>query len=138
MYSKTKLLLATLIGLMYFHSLIQFWAFFPSWNPVFKALLACCAEASWFRVTISIHDFLINFSLCLIPAYLLIRFNQDKLPLALCLAVLPSFILFNYHLFVPPFTQESYSAFFTGWFTELLLLPIAVLVLLKLVKIDGR
>ena len=136
MNSNIKLLLAAIIGFAFFYGLFFFWAYFANWNPFFKYLISCCASEPWFKSALFIQDLLINSLLCLIPAYLILKLNHKNLFLILCFAVIPSFILNNYHLLLSDFWGAQYFMFLSGWFVELMLLPL-IAVVLSMVKING-
>lgn len=128
-----KPVLAVIIGLVFFKALYLFWSFFPSWNPFFNYLLNCCVAAPWLKPLIYTQDMVINVLLCSIPASLLIKLNHKNLYLILALAVLPSFVLHNYHLFTEP-VNSSLTLFIPSWFNDLALLPIVALIIFKLIS----
>lgn len=129
MNSYMKLLIAAIVGLMFFQGLYLFWASFPNWNPVHSYLLNCCAGEPWLRNAIFLQDLIINCLLCLLPVWLLVKINHQSIFVVVLAAVVPNFILHNYHLFWPKLYEGNISIFFGGWFTELLLLPIVAVTL---------
>jgi len=137
MNSNIKLLLAAIIGFTFYYSLTSFWAYFPNWNPFFEYLLSCCAAEPYIKSVLFVQDLLINSLLSLIPAYFLLKLSHKNLFLVLCFAVIPSFIFNNYHLLTLEFQGLSHSMFLTGWFFELVLLPLIAVALYR-VKINGN
>lgn len=134
MNAYTKILVAGLIGIIFFKALVLFWSSFANWNPIFNHLLSCCAQESWFRGVVLIQDLIVNFLLCLIPAYLLVKLKYKSLFIVLLVAVVPSFVWQNYHFLWPTIYNGNITIFFLGWFNELMLLPIVAVTLSFMIK----
>lgn len=123
------LALVAFVGFIYFNGIQLFWGYFPDINPVFQALLACCASSNWLTSAVYVHDVLINVLLLIPLALFIVKLNVEPVWFFILTAIVPNFVLGLYPLFNSVFFDSDLSIYFPGWAVELLCLPIAFLLL---------
>jgi hypothetical protein len=135
----TKRLLASLsialiVGVTLTYVLMLCWGYIAAHSPVLKWLLGLGLRGRALRAILYPIDFLTTVVLSLPAAVLLLKLSPPKLALFLTVAVVPSFILINYHLPGSPYFQEMWSSFFFGWVQELMALPAGAYLLCWMMK----
>lgn len=139
MNQQSKLLFfSTVLGFLSFYLIELLWTYIPDVNPITNSLFACCASSVWLWSAIQIHDVLINIILCIPLAIFLVILKPDNIWLNVAFAIIPSFIVGNYHLFQAEYSAWSFSNFAFAWSVQLFCLPLAVLLVIVWSKREKR
>jgi hypothetical protein len=119
--------LITFVGWLHFIGVAWVWGYLVS-SPEADWLMLEFSTNNFHQINMFLHDFLINLVLA-IPLAVLIFFLKPKNPfLFLCLALLPSFVIY---VVVPLGTHFFTVSTITGWATNLLSVPIVLVVLYR-------
>ena len=123
---------AFIVGVVQQFFLSMSWTILGTW-PL-RAILSLGPSPGAFRVVTTVSDVIINLVLSLPAAYVLCSLRpKNLLPLYLALAVIPVFV-WNYRLvFTDPDSFADWAAFLPGIVISLVVLPIAALLMRKLV-----
>lgn len=132
-----ELVIVAVVGFIYHYLVLVLWGFLPFINPITSALFDCCTTESWYRALIWGHDVLVNVALQLPLAYLLLRLNSNRVIGLLAIALLPSLVYWNYHLFWPELIDVLSFDLMSGLLMEYLSLPIATILLIVVFNVNA-
>jgi hypothetical protein len=108
--------------------LVYLWNFIPL-NPATQWLIHQLAGTAWLRPLLLAQDLVINVILCLPLAAILCRLRPPLLLSYTASAVLPAFVWSNSGLVGGPSWSLIWPAVLAGWVVQLLMVPLAVLLL---------
>lgn len=128
---RTSILIAFISGLIYIYLMKLFWGYLPLVNPITHYLLDEFAGSAWYGRLVYIHDIIVNTMLSIPLAMILLKLRPSTLPLYILVALLPSFILYNYHLLNPENYSGNFAIFVPGWVLGYLTPFIALLIVWK-------
>ncbi len=134
MKSNTKtnietLFISAIAGAFFYFILVYFWTYFPSVNPLFRWLLSCFTDSSWFKPVIYLQDMLANTLLCIPLALLLIKLNPKNVWPSVAIALVSIFLVGHYHLFLQEYQGWHINDFGLVWALQQIPLPMAILFL---------
>jgi hypothetical protein len=135
---STSVVAALLIGIVQMYFLTILWVYIAAYTPLLRWLRALGLKATALHAVIFVSDSLLNVILCLPAAYAICKLKPPRLLVYLILAIVPGFI-WQYRLF---FTDTSliknWAMFAPGVLLALLPLPLAALLLRRMLVIQSR
>ena len=123
---------ALAIGIVQMYLIVFCWAYIAIYNPLPTWLIAHGIHGASLKSLLFVTDFVLSLCLSLPAAYCLIRLRPRNLALHLGLAIIPA-LLWQYRLLLggEPMPLD-FSAFLPGILSEILVLPVAVFILLRI------
>jgi hypothetical protein len=123
---------AVAIGVAQMYLLLFCWAYIAANSPLSSWLIAHGVLGFGLSALLWISDFTVSVCLCLPAAYLLLRLRPRNLWWHLALAVIPAFLWQSRLLLSGLPLALSFTTFLPGMLSQLLMLPTAVFVLLRI------
>lgn len=123
-----NVLICGLLGWGQYSVLAFLWTFIPR-NSLSQWAFDALLGTAWLRPYLFIHDLAINVVLCLPLAFCVCALVPRRLVLNTASAMLPVFVWTNVAIIGHPYWSQIWPSVTVAWAGELLMLPLAVLLL---------
>ncbi len=123
---------ALAIGVAQMYLLAVCWSYIAIHNPLPSWLIGQGVRGIGFKASLFVTDFAISVLLCIPAAALILRLRPRNLFFHLLLAIIPPLLWQNRLLLGGEPTPVSFTNYLPGLLSELFVLPIAVLILLRI------
>jgi hypothetical protein len=136
--SSMSLVAATLLGIAQMYLLTFLWGYIAAYTPLPRWLLTLGLKGTALHVVVFLSDSLLNVILCLPAAYAICRLKPPRLVVYLIVAIVPGFI-WEYRLFFSHTSLlKDWAMFVPGVLLALAPLPLAALLLRRVLVQQSR
>jgi hypothetical protein len=132
-HSRSSFATAALVGIAQTYLLTILWGYISAYTPLPRWLLALSFKDTALHAAVFLSDALLDVILCLPAAYVICKLKPPRLSAYLIVAIAPGFI-WQYRLFFTgTLLSSNWAMFSPGVLLALLPLPIAALLLSRVV-----